>query len=379
MVENKCVGDVKEAVDKPAAVLPEVPTRITANQVIAVILTLAACQAAAGILAPLLVAVLLAVALVPPVAALSRLIPRWIAAAIVVFGISGVFAATAWMLTDDAVAFSRRLPSLIREVRATIETASPRQGILRQLQQAVDELEETTTKNAKPTDATPVTIVETTDVQRQVMSYAQSAVGYLGSIVLLMFLVYFLLASGDLFKKKFVKLSGDRLSHKKVTVQMLDQMTAQIGHFVFYQFWSGALVGVLTWLAFWWLGVRYAGLWGVASGVLNCIPYFGPTVIMGASAFAAMLQFKSLSMIVLVSGVSIVITSIEGFVLAPIALGKAASVNSVAVFVAVMFWGWMWGPLGLVLAVPVLMIVKTIADHVESLSSLSELLSDRVT
>lgn len=372
------MAEAKEAPDKPTAVLAEVPTRITATQVIAVILALAACRAAAGVLAPLLVAVLLAVALAPLVAVLSRLMPRWVAAAIIVFGTSGLVAATAWSLSDEAVTLSRRLPTLVREVRATIQSASPKQSVLRQLQQAVDELEETT-KAAKPSDATPVTIVESTDVQRQVMNYAGMAAGYLGAVILLLFLVYFLLAAGDLFKKKFVKLSGERLSQRKVTVQMLDEMTAQIGRFVFYQFWSGALVGAITWAAFAWMGMRYAGLWGVAAGVMNCIPYFGPTVIMGASGLAAAVQFQSVSMVALVAASSLVITSIEGFVLAPVALGKAASANSVAVFVAVMFWGWMWGPLGLVLAVPVLMIVKTIADHVESLSSLSELLSDRVS
>jgi predicted PurR-regulated permease PerM len=174
-----------------------------------------------------------------------------------------------------------------------------------------------------------------------------------------------------------VKLSGERLSQKRVTVQMIDEIMSKIGRFVFYQFWSGLLVGILTWLAFEWMGVRYAGLWGVAAGVLNCIPYFGPTIIMMASAAAAVLQFKSPQMVGLVALTSVVITSLEGFLLAPIALGRAASVNSVAVFVAVMFWGWMWGPLGLILAVPLLMIVKTVADHVESLASLSELLGDR--
>lgn len=371
------MADAK-ADDKPTAVLARVPTEITATQVIAVILTLAACRLAAGILAPLLVAVLLAIALAPIVAVLSRVMPRWIAAAVVVTGIAAAFLVAAWSLTDEAAAFSRNLPRMVRDVGAAIQSASPRQSVLRQLQQAVTELEETTTP-AKPTDATPVTIVETTDVQKQVMNYAQAAAGYLGAAVLLMFLVYFLLAAGDLFKKKFVKLSGERLSQKKVTVQMLDQMVAQIGRFVFYQFWSGALVGLATWAAFAWLGVRYAGLWGLASGVLNAIPYFGPTIIMVACAAAALMQFKSISMAVLVASASLIITSIEGFVLAPIALGRAASANSVAVFVAVMFWGWMWGPLGLVLAVPVLMIVKTIADHVESLSGLSELLSDRTS
>jgi len=359
-------------------VIPQVPTAITATQVIAVILALAACRAASGVLAPLLVAILLAVALAPIVRALSRIMPRWLASALVVIGIVGAFSLTAWTLADDVSQFSRRLPSLLREVRGTIQSVSPRQSLLRQLQQAVTELEQTTTP-AKPTDATPVTIVETTDVQRSMLSYGQRAASMLGAVVLLLFLVYFLLASGDMFKKKFVKLSGQRLSQKKVTVQMIDEIMSKIGSFVFYQFWSGLLVGILTWLAFAWVGVRYAGLWGVAAGVLNCIPYFGPTIIMVTSAVAAVLQFKSPGMVGLVTLVSLAITSLEGFLLAPIALGRAASVNSVAVFVAVMFWGWMWGPLGLVLAVPILMIVKTVADHVESLASVSELLGARDT
>ena len=370
------MAEAKEAADK-TAVLPQVPTSITATQVIAVILTLAACRYAAGILAPLLVAILLAIALAPLVKALARIMPRWIAAAIVVYGFAAAFGLTAWSLSDEAAAFSRHLPTLLREMRSTIQSASPRQSFLRQLQQAVTELETSTTTGAKPPDATPVTIVETTDVQKQMLSYAQTVAGYLGAAVLLIFLIYFLLAAGDLFKKKFVRLSGERLSQRKVTIQMLDEMAAQIGRFVFYQFWSGALVGLVTWGVFASLGVRYAGLWGVASGVLNTVPYFGPTIIMVACGAAAMLQFKSIGMAAAVAGASLVITSLEGFVLAPIALGRAASANSVAIFVAVMFWGWMWGPLGLVLAVPMLMILKTITDHVESLASFSELLSNK--
>jgi predicted PurR-regulated permease PerM len=363
--------------EKPIAVLEKVPTHITAEQVIAVILALAACKFASGILAPLFVAVLLAIALAPPVRGLSRVMPRWLAAAIVVLTIGGGFALAAWSLSDEVAKFSQQLPKLVRDFREAIQSATPRQTLLRQLQQAVNELEETTTTAKPPADATPVTIVQTTDVQRQMINYAQTAAGYAGAAILLLFLVYFMLASGDMFKKKFVKLSGERLSQRKVTVQMIDEMATQIGQFIFYQFWSGLLVGLLTWLAFAALGVHYAGLWGVAAGVLNCIPYFGPTVIMIATAVAATLQFKDLSMIAMVSAVSVAITSIEGFVISPIALGRAASANSVAVFVAVMFWGWMWGPLGLILGVPILMMTKIVADHVESLSSLSELLGDK--
>src|SRR5689334_10118834 len=103
--------------EKPPAVLPQVPTRITAEQVIAVILALAACRYASGILAPLLVAVLLAIALAPPVRGLSRIMPRWLASAVVVLTISGGFALAAWSLSDDVAKFSQQLPKLVRDFR----------------------------------------------------------------------------------------------------------------------------------------------------------------------------------------------------------------------------------------------------------------------
>jgi predicted PurR-regulated permease PerM len=369
------MAEPSTAADKPA-VIPEVPTQITATHVIAIILAVAACRSARDVLVPLSVAVLTAIALGPPVRQMSRVLPRWLASAVVVLGIAAAIGFAAWSLSDEVSAFSQRLPTIVREFRSAIQSASPRQSLIRQLQQAVTELERTTAGPKPPTDATPVTIVEPVDVQRQMMSYARSGLTYLSEAVLLFFLVYFLLASGEMFKKKFVRLGGDRLSQRRVTLQMIDEITDQIGRYVFYLFWSGLLVGVVTWAAFSALGVRYAGLWGVAAGLLNCIPYFGPTLIMIASAAAAAVQFQSVSMVLAVGGVSVVITSLEGFLLAPIALGKAAHANSVSIFVAVMFWGWMWGSAGLFLAVPLLMITKTIADHVESLSTVSELLGD---
>ncbi len=362
--------------DEKSVSIPSVPTRITATQIVALLLSLAALRFSREFLAPLLVAVLMALALAPPVRQLSRLIPRWLAAAVVVIGIGATFGATAWLLSDDVTVFSRRLPAMVRDVRNTIQSASPRQGLIRQIQQAVTELEQTTSP-PKPADATKVQIVQPVDVQQQMMAAARRAGDFTLQAILLTFLVYFLLASGELFKQKFVKLSGDRLSQRKVTLQMIDEMTGQIGRYIFYLFWSGALVGVVTWLAFWAMGVRYAGLWGVAAGVLNCIPYFGPTVVMVTSAVAALLQFKSIVMMASVAGVSVTITSLEGFLLTPIFLGQAARVNSVAVFVSVMFWGWMWGTPGMLLAVPILMMVKTVSDHVESLSSISELLGEK--
>lgn len=361
--------------DEKAVSLQTVPTKITAPQVIAGLLLVFALRYAQGVLAPLMVAALAGLALAPPVRVLSRLVPRWLASAVVVLSIASAFGTTAYLLSDQVSAFSRRLPRLVREVRSAVQSASPRQGVLTQLQQAVSELERTTT-NPRASGSTPVTIVEPVDVQRGVVVGARRLANYLGQGVMMLFLIYFLLASGDMFKQKLVKLGGPRLSERKITLQMIEEVNTKIGRFVFYQAWSGVLVGLLTWLAFWWIGVRYAGLWGVAAGVLNTVPYAGPTFIMVASAVAAMIQFKSAGMVMLVASVSVGITGLEGFLLAPLFLGQAAHVNSVAVFVAVMFWGWLWGGVGLIIAVPVLMIVKTIADHVASLKGLRELLSD---
>jgi predicted PurR-regulated permease PerM len=362
---------------KPPAQLPSVPSTVTAPQIIALLLCLAALRYGREFLAPLLVAILAAVALAPLVRQLSRAMPRWLAAAIVVLSIAGMFGFTGWLLSDDIATFSRRLPAIVREVRDSIRSASPRASLIRQLQQAVTELEQSTTTPKPRSAATPVQIVQPVDVQQQMMSWARRAGEFTMQAILLTFLVYFLLASGEFFKTKLVKLSGDRLSQRKVTLQMIEEITGKIGRYVFYMFWSGALVGILTWLAFWYMGMRYAGLWGLAAGVLNAIPYFGPTIVMAASALAALLQFQSLAMAAGVAGASVAITSIEGFVLTPIFLGAAARVNSVAVFVSVMFWGWMWGTPGMLLAVPILMMLKTVADHVESLSSVSELLGER--
>jgi predicted PurR-regulated permease PerM len=341
----------------------------------ALLTVIAALKLSEDLLAPLLFALFVAIALAPPVRWLSAIMPRRLAAAIVVVGLVGAAVLAGYSLSDDVTAFSKRLPSLVREVKSSLESASPRQGPIRQLQQALSELQ----RAAAPPDApgtTPVTIVESVDVQKEMMAGATSTAAFAGQAILLCFFVYFLLAAGDQFKAKLVTISGPKLSAQKVTVQMIDEMTTKIGRFVFYQVWSGAVVGIVTWLAFLALGMRYAALWGLAAGVVNCVPYFGPTVVMAASGFAALLQFHSIPVALGVAAVSVVITSVEGMVLAPVMLGQASEANAVAVFLALMFWGWLWGPIGLVIAVPVLMVVKTVADHVESLSPLGLLLSE---
>jgi predicted PurR-regulated permease PerM len=201
-------------------------------------------------------------------------------------------------------------------------------------------------------------------------------VAALGQLVLVLFLVYFLLASGDLYRRKLVKIVGPSLTDKKLTVQILSEIDRQIGMFLLVQVFTSTIVALATWLAFRALGVEQAAAWGLLAGVFNSIPYFGPVIVTAGTSVVALLQFGSLRMAIIVGGVSLLITSLEGFLLTPWLTSRAARMNAVAIFVGLLFWGWVWNVWGMLLAVPMLMVIKAVCDHVEDFKGVGELLGE---
>jgi len=201
-------------------------------------------------------------------------------------------------------------------------------------------------------------------------------VAALGQFVLILFLVYFLLASGDLYRRKLVKIVGPSFTDKKLTVQILQEIDRQIEMFLLVQVFTSTIVAVATWLAFRALGVEQAAVWGVLAGIFNSIPYFGPVLVTGGTSLVAFLQFGNIRMAVLVGGLSLVITSLEGFLLTPWLTSRAARMNAVAIFVGLLFWGWVWNVWGMLLAVPLLMVIKAVCDHVEDFKGVGELLGE---
>jgi predicted PurR-regulated permease PerM len=203
-----------------------------------------------------------------------------------------------------------------------------------------------------------------------------SVAAAVGQLMLILFLVYFLLASGDLYRRKLVKLAGPSLTEKKIPLQILTEIDRQISAFLLMQLFTSTLVALATWLAFRAIGLQQAAAWGILAGVFNSIPYFGPVIVSGGTAAAALLQFGNVHMTVLVSGAALAITSLEGFLLTPWLTGRAARMNAVAIFVGLLFWGWVWNVWGMLLAVPMLVVIKAVCDHVEDLKPISELLGD---
>jgi predicted PurR-regulated permease PerM len=193
-------------------------------------------------------------------------------------------------------------------------------------------------------------------------------------VVVVTFLTFFLLLSGDTFRRKLVKITGPTLANKRITVQALDEITEQIQRYLLVQLLASIVVGVTTGLAFWALGLKHAAVWGFAAGLLNLIPYIGSVVVTGAAGLVAFLQFGGINMALTVAGISLLINTIEGNLLVPWLTSKASRMNPVAVFIGVLGWGWLWGVWGLLLGIPILMVVKAICDRVDDLKPVGELL-----
>jgi predicted PurR-regulated permease PerM len=195
-----------------------------------------------------------------------------------------------------------------------------------------------------------------------------------GQVTVVVFLTYFLMVSGDTFRRKLIKIAGPSLSTKKITLQALDEITGQIQRYLQVQLFTSAVVGLLTGLALWIIGLENAAVWGIAAGVLNLVPYVGSLMTAVASALVGFLQFGSLNMALVVGGTSLFIHTIIGNLITPWLTSRASRMNPVAVFVGLLAWGWLWGVWGLLLGMPILMIVKSVCDRVDDLKSVGEFL-----
>jgi predicted PurR-regulated permease PerM len=356
--------------------------RTSATIVLAVIATVLILQYAQTMIIPVVLGVLISYALEPIVAFLTRgYIPRALAAAIVILAVT---AASGWLiygLRTEAGAIVNQLPQAARRLREIIENDRPPSATaIQQVQKAATELEKAASAAAPPPATSGVQHVQVDPAPFNVNDYLMwgsiSIATALGQLVLILFLVYFLLASGDLYRRKIVKIAGPSLTKKKITVQILLEIDRQIEMFLLVQVFTSTVVAIATWLAFRALGLQQAGVWGVLAGVFNSIPYFGPVLVTGGTALVAFMQFGTIEMTLLVSGVSLVITSLEGFLLTPWLTSRAARMNAVAVFVGLLFWGWVWNVWGMLLAVPMLMVLKVVCDHVEDFNAVGELLGD---
>jgi len=335
-------------------------------------------------LVPLLLGIVIAYTLNPVVAWLEAIrIPRVAGTVIVMASVIGALMLGTYSLRDEMQAIVEQLPEAASKVSTAIQRARGGQpGAIEKLQNAATEVERATTQAPvgmqMPRQPGNHVIVDRpafklTDVLWEGSMGALTAMGQAAMVV---FLVFFLLLGGDQFKRKFVRMTGPSLSNKKITVKILDDINGSIQKYMFMLLTTNLLVALLTWIAFRWIGLENAGAWAVAAGFLHLVPYLGPAATAAATGMAAFMQFESVSTALLVAGASLAIATFVGTFVTTWMIGRIANMNAAAIFISLLFWGWLWGVWGMLLSIPIIVIVKVVSQHVEQLSPLSELLGD---
>jgi len=339
---------------------------------------------AQSFVAPLLLGIIISYTLNPLVTWLEAIrIPRVIGTVIVMTSVIGALVMGTYSLRGQMQTIIEQLP-----VAATkFATALGRMqvgniGNMQKVQSAAMVVERATTQAAggiavQHQPATHVIVDQPTfKLSNFLWESSMGALGAVGQAAMVVFLVFFLLLGGDTFKRKLVRLTGPSLSKRKITANILDDINGSIQKYMLMLLTTNVLVGLLSWVAFQWIGLENAGAWAAAAGLLHIIPYLGPGVTAIATGMAAFMQFESFGTALLVAGAFLAIATLVGTFVTTWMTGRIANMNSAAVFIALLFWGWLWGVWGLLLSIPLIVIVKVVSQHVEQLHPLAELLGD---
>jgi predicted PurR-regulated permease PerM len=368
--------------ETPSQIAVQVDARGLALAVLATTAFIAALHFAQKFFIPLVFGIFIAYTLNPLVAAMARIrIPRFAGTCLVILVIlCGAAAGTNTLLNefqsimDDLPTSAHKLSRILSRTQKGHPTA------IQKMQKAATEIEQAAAPETSGAGAAPkkntTQEAPTIKVKELILQGSMGVISFAGEAMMVIFLVFFFLLSGDTFKRKLVKLTGPSLSRKKITVHILDDINTSIQNYMFMLLVTNLLLTLMMWIALRSIGLANAGAWAVAAGLLHIIPYFGPVLIMVLTAVTAFLQFESWSQALMVAAISLAIATFVGMFVTTWMAGKIAKMNPAAVFISLLFWGWLWGIWGLLLGIPIIVIVKVVSEHIEGMQSFAELLSE---
>jgi predicted PurR-regulated permease PerM len=368
----------------PATRLP-VDARGLALGILAALASVLALSWAQSFVVPLLLGIVIAYTLNPLVTWLEAIkLPRIAGTVIVMTSVLGALVLGTYSVRGEMQTIIEQLPAAATKFASALGRMQiGRIGNMQKMQSAATAVETATTQAAGGSVTTPrqpathvIVDQPTFKLSSFLWETSMGALGAMGQAAMVVFLVFFLLLGGDTFKRKLVRITGPSLSKRKITVKILDDINGSIQKYMLMLLTTNLLVGLLTWTAFHWIGLENAGAWAAAAGLLHIVPYLGPAVTAIATGMAAFMQFDSLAMALLVAGVFLTIATLIGTFVTTWMTGRIANMNSAAVFISLLFWGWLWGVWGMLLSIPIIVIIKVVSQHVEQLHPLAELLGD---
>lgn len=317
---------------------------------------------------PIILSILLSFLLSPLVRWLKKLhIPEGLSAALLVFGVLGLLGLGVYELSGPAYEWMSEAPKSLRKAEDKLRALKkPVQTVSKATEQV-----EKITKVAGGQEPAKVT-VSTASLGERVFSQATD---FISNGIVMFILLYFLLASGDMFLRKLIKVMPS-LSDKKRAVEIARQIETEISAYLATITLINAILGVAVWGIMALIGLPNALLWGVLAFVTNYIPYLGAIVMIAVLAMVGFITFDDLGHALLAPGAFVGLNLLESYFLTPMILGRRLTLNPVVIFLGLTFWGWLWGITGAVLAVPIMVVLKIFCDHSEPLAPIGEFLGN---
>ncbi|MEO7166265.1 MAG: AI-2E family transporter [Chthoniobacterales bacterium] len=332
-----------------------------------------------SLLLPLVLALLLSYLLRPIVRALAKVkIHPLLGSALLLLSLVGAIGYGASFLAAPASGWLEKAPYSLRQLQ---ERLTPFKKPMAKVAQASGAIENLTTAAAsEPANETsagaPPAKPQTVEVKSHTLSerlFAQTT-ELLISAVTMLILLYFLLAYDGVFLAKLIKLMPT-LSDKKRAVSIAHEIETQISRYLFTVTIINISLGAAVGTAVGFLGLPNPTMWGVMVALLNFVPYLGALTGIVCMLLGALLSFDSLSFALIFPATYLFLATLEGNFITPFVMGRSLTLNPVLVLLSLTFWGWMWGIVGIILAVPILAAFKIFCSHIEPMEPLAEFLS----
>jgi predicted PurR-regulated permease PerM len=328
---------------------------------------------AAGIILPVIMALVLALLLAPAADFLNRKLrlPRMLAAVVLILVLLSFIVALGYAISVPAAGWIAKapegIPVLVKKLNFLREPIDMVEGFGQQAQHLIQ---------AQRATGTPqVTVTQGSGMGLSVLLGTRT---FLGETLTFVVMLFFLLSEGDSLLRRFVEILPN-LSEKKRAVQICMEIERNISLYLVTITGMNALVGIANGLSIWALGLPDPLLWGTAAFLLNYIPIVGPVAGIAVFFFVGLISFNSLAWSLAPPGIYLLVHLIEGQTVTPILLARRFTLNPVLVIATLMFWDWLWGIPGALLAVPMLGAVKIVCDHIEALTPLGHLLGNEAS
>jgi len=343
---------------------------VTGLFVLAAFYTLYFCR---SLLLPLVLAGLLSLLLSPAVRGLKRVhVPEPLGAGLVLLTVLGGVGFGIYQLSGPAVDWIQRAPQSLRAAEVKLRDLRRSVQRLGRATEQVERLAEVSSSSGQRPPAVSVAVQSTPTLRERLFSQATDLIT---DAAVMLILLYFLLASGDLFLRKLIRVLP-RLEDRRRAVEIARQVERDISSYLGTVTMINLGLGAAVAIVFALIGVPNALLWGAMVTFTNFVPYLGPAINYVTFILIGLLTFDTVPRMLAPAGLFLVLNVLEAYLITPMVLGKRLTLNPVMLFVGLTFWGWLWGIVGAILAVPILVVFKIFCDHLEPLAPIGEFLGD---